>query len=150
MKVDGGLRPMFRDKLARIHWTSIETLTVNGVPDAEFCFEGSQGWIEYKFTDANYVKIRPEQVGWHLRRARARGRSLFAVRKTSRGGPRSEPCDDLYLFRGADAVTLRDHGLTPGGPSPLGHWTGGPARWDWDRVSDVLLTGDLSRPGSSR
>jgi hypothetical protein len=101
MKIDGGLRPMFRDRFPSWHWTSIETLTVNGVPDAEFCFDASQGWIEYKFTSGYQVGLRPEQIGWALRRARAGGRSFIAVRRTA------DKVDELYLFAGADAARLK-------------------------------------------
>jgi hypothetical protein len=137
MKTDGGLRPMFRDRFPSWHWTSIETLTVNGVPDAEFCFDTSQGWIEYKFTNGYTVGLRPEQIGWALRRARAGGRSFIGVRRTA------DKIDELYLFAGADAARLKSHGLKV--VEPLGRFAGGPAAWNWERVSDLLLSADLPR-----
>jgi hypothetical protein len=139
MKIDGGLRPMFRDRFPSWHWTSIETLTVNGVPDAEFCFDASQGWIEYKFTSGYQVGLRPEQIGWALRRARAGGRSFVAVRRTA------DKVDELYIFAGADAARLKLLGLKV--VEPLGRFAGGPPAWNWERVSDLLLTADLPRTG---
>jgi hypothetical protein len=142
--IDGGLRPMFRERLRHFHWNSIETTTISGVPDAEACFEGSQFWIEYKFTTGWTVGLRPEQIGWALRRARAGGRSFIAVRRTAI--VREEKFDELYLFRGADAGRLAEGGLRA--VEPLERWSGGPARWNWERVSDLLLLRDLSRaPG---
>jgi hypothetical protein len=139
MKIDGGLRPMFRDRFPEWQWTSIETLTVNGVPDAEFCFDGAQGWCEYKFTAHWYVTLRAEQIGWNLRRARAGGRSFIIVRRTSK------PDDELYIFRGADAARLKEAGIR--GVTPVLRTSGGPARWDWNLVSDILLnrTGGAAR-----
>lgn len=137
MKIDGGLRPMFRERFPSWHWTSIETVTVNGVPDAEFCFDATQGWIEYKFTSGFTVGLRPEQIGWALRRARAGGRSFIAVRRTA------DKVDELYIFAGADAARLKSLGLR--GVEPLGRFAGGPPRWNWERVSDLLLGADLPR-----
>lgn len=137
MKTDGGLRPMFREKFPEWHWTSIETVTVNGVPDAECCFDAKQFWIEYKFTSAWAVVLRPEQIGWALRRARAGGRSFIAVRRTNGRD------DELYLFAGADAARLKAVGLR--GVEPLGRFAGGPPGWNWNVVSDLLLRADLPR-----
>lgn len=131
MKQDGGLRPMFRDRFPEWHWTSIETMTVNGVPDAEFCWDGSQGWCEYKFTSGWQVGLRAEQIGWALRRARAGGRSFICVRRTS------APIDDLFIFAGADAGRLKQVGIR--GVTPLLQTSGGPARWNWEMVSKTLL-----------
>jgi hypothetical protein len=131
MKIDGGLRPMFRDRFPEWHWTSIETVTVNGVPDAEFCFDGAQGWCEYKFTSGWTVALRPEQIGWNARRARAGGRSFIVVRRTN--GKE----DELYLFRGADAAHLKATGIR--GVTPVLRTSGGPAQWNWEMVSNVLL-----------
>lgn len=143
MKIDGGLRPMFRDRFPEWHWTSIETMTVNGVPDAEFCFDGVQGWCEYKFTSGWAIALRAEQIGWNARRARAGGRSFIVVRRTN------GPDDELYIFRGADAANLKATGIR--GVTPVLRSTGGPARWNWEMVSNVLLarTGEAVRRSRS-
>jgi hypothetical protein len=137
MKTDGGLRPMFRERFRDWHWTSIETMTVNGVPDAEWCWDGKQGWNEYKFTNSFTVTLRPEQIGWALRRARAGGRSFIITRRTS------NEIDELYIHCGADAGRLKKLGLKI--VEPLGRFAGGPAGWNWERVSDLLLRADLPR-----
>lgn len=146
-KADGNLRRIFHDKLLPWHWTPIETITVNGVPDAECCWKGVQFWIEYKFTSGFAVGLRPQQIGWLLRRSRAGGRCFVGVRRTTLSTTRAPAVDQLYIFRGGDAGELGEHGLGPFGPAPLGRWEGGPSEWNWNEVSEVL-TGRLGAPGA--
>lgn len=126
---DGGLRPLFHEHLrAGIHWQSIETaITGSGVPDDNYCGHGREGWIEYKVTDGNKVKIRPMQVAWHERRMRAGGRTFLAVRKIN----------SLYLYRGEVIRRVFLHGLS--GTKPLLLCDGGPPRWDWGCIRKFLL-----------
>lgn len=137
--IDGGLRLQFRVHLRDFHWLTIETGAVSmGVPDAEFCCSGITGWIEYKRTATNAVAIRPEQVAFAERRARAGGRTFLAVRLVHPGGPRKGPAEDrLLLFRGTAARILAVAGLREA--QALGTWPGGPAAWDWPRVRELLL-----------
>jgi hypothetical protein len=136
--IDGGLSGIFRERFRRFHWQRIESmLTGNGIPDSNYCVDGIEGWIEWKKTDSNRVPLRPDQVGWHLRRARAGGRTFIAIRKRHNGGPRlGAAVDSLYLYRGADARNLVERGLVV---SPLGRWDGGPARWHWPVIETLIL-----------
>lgn len=142
-KADGNLRRIFREAFPSWHWQPIESLmTGNGTPDANCCFAGREFWIEYKATSGYAIKVRPEQVGWHLRRARSGGVTFFAVRRSRPEGPRVPAVDELWLFAGADAAKLATNGLN--GANPLGWWEASPAHlgprgWDWDGVSRVLL-----------
>src|SRR5580765_3434894 len=100
--MDGDLRYKFRKGMPTVHWLSIETgATEPGVPDMNGCIAGLEFWVETKKAKGNKVYLAPAQVGWHLRRHRAGGLSFFAVRKE----------DSLYLYRGADAVSLKELGL---------------------------------------
>jgi len=130
MSRDGALRITFRQKLPTAMWVSVETgLTEGGVPDAHYLFPcGIAGWIESKKTAANAVKFRTLQIAWLSRYWRLGGRCFIAVRQTKR--------DELYLFRGADVIAVRDHGLV--GAEPLGMWQGGKAKWDWVAVREIL------------
>lgn len=129
-KTDGGLRAIFSSHLRDAHWQAIETWAIaTGVPDAEYCFPGGKtGWVEYKQTATNKVKISPHQVGWLERRHRMGGRASLAVRKE----------DTLYLH---DALAAR-HVLVGGLKwPPRVLLTGGPANWDWDEVRRFLTRG---------
>lgn len=144
---DDGLRALFRAHLPAVHWTTVESgALAPGTPDSEGCHGGVSFWVEYKATDAWRVALRPEQVGWHLRRARAGGRSLIAVRRRHPGGPRlGAPADELWLLSGRAAALLTEHRLD----SPaleglrLSVMDGGPARWSWARTLDVLTLAAL-------
>ena len=149
---DGDLRSIFSQHLRRgWHWVTVETGgTGRGVPDAEYCAPGGlTGWVEFKVTNGWAVGLRPEQGAWLAARARAGGRATVAVRRRVEAGPRRSAADQLWLVEGWAGTTLRAGGLRaleglqrPGGGPPgaplLGVWEGGPARWDWAAVADVL------------
>lgn len=145
MSDDGGLRPLFREHLPQFDWTSVETgATAGGVPDSSFCCGGCEGWIEFKWTGGWTVPLRPVQVGWISRRVRHGGRVFVGVRQLASPGPRRDRRDRLWLLAGSAARELKvlgiaDHSRLPEG-AVLGWWDGGPARWDWAAVSDLLLS----------
>ncbi len=140
-KVDDGLRPIFRDHLPKFDWQSIETpITGSGVPDSNYCRNGREGWIEYKATKGYAVTLEPEQIGWICRRVRHGGRVWIAVRRRSSAGPRKGTAvDELWIIPGVLAKKAKIEGLRGLRFWPtVEHWSGGPTKWDWDHVSDLL------------
>jgi hypothetical protein len=132
MAIDGGLRSIFRDYLPRLHWQSIESaLMGGGIPDANYCCDGIEGWIEYKQTKVFSVKFRPDQVGWHEYRSRKGGRTFVAVRREWGQG------DSLYIYRGRDIRLVKLHGVKA---PPLAYFAGNPSQWDWRRIENILLS----------
>ena len=134
--IDGGLRKLLRDNV-RGDWQSVETEgTGRGIPDANYCIEGSEGWIECKKADAWAVTLRPEQCAWLMRRARNGGRVFIGVRQLHNG------CDKLWLLDGSVAGEIKRSGLTKNGFTPP--WVlyiedGGPSNWDWEHVRKLLM-----------
>lgn len=127
---DGGLRRLLRENLPTVHWCTVESGAIApGTPDVNGCRHGSEFWIECKQTDGWAVTLRPEQVGWLMRRARAGGRVFVLVRRAS---------SELWLLPGARADLLKAEGLR-GSVAPLGVWRGGPARWSWAEVEAQLV-----------
>jgi len=140
MASDGNLRPIFRQYLTDIFWTSIETgSTGRGIPDSFGIIDSFTFWAEFKITEANALStLFAEQVAWHLRYARCGGISFIIVRQRCEAGPRREARDNLYIFRGREAAKLKASGLK--GAKPLGSWIGtGPASWDWPGIQSCLL-----------
>jgi len=128
MATDGNLRRLFRENLRDFDWLAVETgLTTRGVPDANYCCDGAEGWIEAKTTIGWRVAVRPAQVGWAERRLRCGGRVFVAVRRK-----RAE----LWLFSGWALRPLTSRRLDT--VAPLGCWRGGPSRWDWEEVRQLL------------
>ena len=134
--IDGGLRKLFHARLPQFHFTSIETgSTGRGIPDDNYCHDTHEGWIEYKQTQTYNVGLRPEQVGWLLRRTRAGGRTFIAVRRKHDGGKRKgKSVDELWLYSGAGAKMLNELGLNKTWAQALQMFEDGPARWDWDKI----------------
>jgi hypothetical protein len=132
---DDGLRPLFRQNLREgFFWTTVETgFVTQGVPDSNYLADGVEGWIEYKATRTGYVKFRPEQVGWHLRRRRYGGISWIAVRW--RRDDNSQ--DDLVMFQGADVESVMESGARSN--RAVLRASGGPARWPWLAVRRLLV-----------
>lgn len=137
MARDGDLRAIFRRKLPQFDFQSVETGgTGRGIPDANYCFEGKEGWVEFKRTGAWAVGLRPEQVAWALRRCRHGGRVWIAVRRVR------EESDELWLVPGELARELKADGLNALIARSLGgyRWYGGPSKWDWGQVAQVLVS----------
>ena len=133
---DGNLRALEREYLKGFHLVTIETgFTGPGVPDMNYCYHGSEGWIENKACKGWQVKIRVEQVGWMLRRQRAGGKCFIFVRRQNA----SSNADELYVFNGEQAQDLSEKGIN--GAKWRHRSTGGPARWDWETVSKILRGG---------
>lgn len=133
--IDGGLRKIFRTHMPDIMWTSIESgSTGSGISDSNFLMKGgTEGWIEYKVTDGWAVTLKPEQIGWIERRVRYGGRVLIAVRRRTKGGPRSPAADELWVMPGGLARQARLGGLRDPAVARVARCLGigGPARWDW-------------------
>lgn len=138
MARDGGLRGLFTAYIKRAHFQSVETWsTGSGVPDINYCIEGSEGWVEFKLTEANAVVLAAEQVAWIERRTRVGGRVFVAVRRKCAAGPRRAARDELHMFKGADVRAVSEKGLS--GAQPVGIWIGGPKQWDWSTVTALLI-----------
>ena len=102
--MDGDLRSLFRKHLPEFHWVSIESwVTGAGIPDANYCCSGVEGWIEFKKTTAIAVRFKPGQIAWHEQRGRAGGRTFIAVRRLTR------KVDDLSLYPGETARPSPSH-----------------------------------------
>lgn len=131
-KADGGLRGLFAENMREVHWQPIETgSTGRGIPDVNACWVGLEIWIEFKKTDHWRVDLRPEQVGWIERRARAGGRCFIAVRRAD---------DELWLMRSSAARILATESLREvPDTSILGRWYGGPRQWAWDAIKGLLF-----------
>ena len=134
MKSDGGLRQEFRKHLKKVHWVTIESrFTESGIPDFNGCYQAIEFWLEMKTTKHWTVKIRPKQVGWILARSRHGGRVFIAIRRKNRND------DELWLIHGVAVRILRQFGLADLPDEAIaGHWSGGPAKWDWNQVLSFL------------
>jgi Holliday junction resolvase len=141
--IDDGLWTEIREHTRgmSIDWMRVENgLTMLGVPDLNGCRGGVETWVELKATSAWSVRIRPEQVGWAERRMRSGGRVFLATRRHHSGGPRKgEAVDELWLHHGRDTRHVMKMGLDAC-PPPLLRSSGGPGRWSWSQLVEILFT----------
>lgn len=142
MARDGGLTKLFIARLSDFHWQAVESGgTGQGVPDANYCANRTEGWVEMKVTGTNSLPtLTAHQVAWAERRGRAGGRVFLAVRKKHEGGARlGAPIDHLVLFNASQSArTILEHGMNMATPlyvSPAK----GPKSWDWEEVRKILL-----------
>jgi hypothetical protein len=135
--IDDGLRRILHTNLRGFHWQAIESgITGGGIPDSNYCVNGVEGWVECKRASSSKIDLSPDQVGWHLRRYRAGGRTFIAVRQRHSGGPRlGAAVDRLFLYPGRLVKELALTGLRN---KPLGHWENGPRSWDWAGIRKLL------------
>lgn len=136
---DGGLRSIIHSHLKSYgDFQAIETgLISGGVPDINYCIQGSEGWIECKRTSGWAISnMQPNQIAWAERRSRNGGRVFCAVRRFN------PAADELYLLRhSAMRLLLLKTPLNRLPAAEILHLsTGGPARWDWLAVANALKT----------
>lgn len=129
---DGGLRKIFRDHLPWFDWQSIEShATGGGIPDMNYCYGGVEGWLELKGVKrGNKPTFTRFQPAWIDRRVGAGGRVRIAVRVMKPGR------DELWMFAGHQVWNLKARGLDEA--LSVGYWSGGPQRWDWKAVEEIL------------
>lgn len=131
---DGGLRKLFKSNLPMVHWQPVELGAIgSGVPDTNFCYNGIEGWIEFKQTEKNRIGLRPEQIGWIIDRIRHGGRVKVAIRVTHYGE------ESLMMFDGAVAEDLQMGTITDNLHHVIGNWGGPPRSWCWQEILDALV-----------
>lgn len=129
MSVDSGLRSLFRKHLPQFDWCTVETgVAGRGVPDANYCMDGVEGWVECKRANHWRVTIRPEQIGWTERRMAHGGRVFCAVRQ--------QLGDTLWIYNGDKMRFLKVTRIDE--VERIGFWAGGPARWNWIGIAHIL------------
>jgi hypothetical protein len=145
---DGNLRPLFQRYLPQFHIQPIEVGALGrGIPDANYCGEGVEGWIEFKSaTHDRPPRMEPEQIGWIHERRRFGGRVFIAVRCTGRSERFRKdyfahkdlplPDDMLLMFTGGEAPNIKDLNLNS--VYLRGITWGEPEKWDWRFIGDIL------------
>lgn len=130
---DGGLRDLFRKHLgsSNFYVETVEMGLINrGFPDVNFAATGGiEGWVEMKQTPHWRPKIRPAQIAWLTLRSSLGCRTFIAVRRA---------LNELWLMGGDQVRLIHYEGLRAPDLKVLGQWSGGPSKWDWGRVKDIL------------
>ena len=120
------------------HVVNIDLSDAPGVPDTNWCCEGREGWIEFKWLSA---KVRAKQYRWFEDRAKVSGRAHLAWGCLAR-----PDYVTLGLIRGEDVHKI-DGKLNLKRAQTLSILTGSIAkdsqrvtnRWLWECITDELM-----------
>ena len=113
--------------LNSMHVQRVETGgTGRGIPDFNACCDGVEFWVELKVVNSGKkIGLRPEQVGWLVKRSMYGGRCFVLVRT---------PDADIFLYKGSDAREIADEGLRL---KPLLILS---KPYDWEALKTTLLS----------
>lgn len=114
--------------LTGMHIQRIETGgTGRGIPDFNACCDGVEFWVELKVVNAGKkIGLRPEQVGWLIKRSKTGGRCFVLVRT---------PDAEIFLYKGDKAREIVDEGLRLEPELKL------TKPYDWDKLNKYLIGG---------
>lgn len=131
---DGDLRKLFKKHIPKFHWQPIETGAMgSGIPDTNWCFEGQEGWVEYKWSDRGLITLRPEQVGWIIERTRHGGNVKIAVRWTQYGE------EYIGIFDGHMCEDFTRRSVIDNLEYMIYSSAGKPNIWVWNKIQEALL-----------
>ena len=81
------------------HFSRVESHeTSSGIPDVDFCINGTEGHIELKFSRDKTPKIRSSQVTWFRRRRKEGGNPWLFTHMILKG-------KDYYLLHDASKIS---------------------------------------------
>ena len=63
-KRESRLSQLIQKNCKNIHFTRIESKTINGIPDLNCCAEGVEFWMELKSDKVKYPKLSKWQISW--------------------------------------------------------------------------------------
>lgn len=112
----------------KLNTTRLETWATPGIPDVLICDEAGQfHFVELKATAGNAVELRTHQVAWMINHARAS--TWILVKKVETPKQKQQ----IFLFKGSDAVELRLGGITA--VPPVCHQEGS---FNWQEIIDLI------------
>ena len=76
-KRESKLSRLIQKNCNQIHFTRIESSTINGIPDLNGCINGYEFWMELKSDKVKYPKLSKWQISWINKRIEHGGRVLI-------------------------------------------------------------------------
>lgn len=72
-KRESRLSQLIQKNCKNIHFTRIESKTINGIPDLNCCAEGVEFWMELKSDKVKYPRLSKWQISWINKRIKNGG-----------------------------------------------------------------------------
>ncbi len=78
---ESNLYNLIKTTIKNVHFTRIESYTLNGIPDLHCIYKGRTFWIELKANDINNCNLSKYQINWILKYQRQGGK-VYILNKT--------------------------------------------------------------------
>ena len=78
---ESNLYNLIKTTIKNVHFTRIESYTLNGIPDLHCIYKGRTFWLELKSNDINNCNLSKYQINWILKYQRYGG-LVFILNKT--------------------------------------------------------------------
>jgi Holliday junction resolvase len=97
---ESNLYNLIKTTIKNVHFTRIESYTLNGIPDLHCIYKGRTFWIELKANDINNCNLSKYQINWILKYQR-HGGQVYILNKTIKQRA-------LKLYRLSPCAVLRE------------------------------------------
>jgi hypothetical protein len=97
---ESNLYNLIKTTIKNVHFTRIESYTLNGIPDLHCIYKGFTFWLELKANDINNCNLSKYQINWILKHQR-HGGIVYILNKTVKQG-------HLKLYRLEQCAVLRE------------------------------------------
>jgi len=82
-----------KTNLKNVHFTRVESKTINGIPDVNACKNGNECWLELKCNSAKNLGLSKYQIVWIINRTKAGGKVFILNRPLLKS--------DILIYSGA-------------------------------------------------
>ena len=97
---ESNLYNLIKATIKNVHFTRIESYTLNGIPDLHCAYKGHTFWLELKANNINNCNLSKYQINWILKHQR-HGGIVYILNKTIKQG-------HLKLYTLSPCAVLRE------------------------------------------
>ena len=114
-----------KTNLKNVHFTRIESTTINGIPDVNACKNGNECWLELKCNSDKNLGLSKHQIVWIYNRTKAGGKVFILNRPLLQRA--------IKIYSGS---LVRESEISDLGQPTL---VLGPTKFDWDALDKLLF-----------
>jgi hypothetical protein len=97
---ESNLYNLIKTTIKNVHFTRIESPTLNGIPDLHCAYKGQTFWLELKANNINNCNLSKYQINWILKHQRHGGKVFILNKTATQSG--------LKLYTLAPSLVLRE------------------------------------------
>ena len=114
-----------KTNLKNVHFTRVESTTINGIPDVNACKNGSECWLELKCNSDKNLGLSKHQIVWIWNRIKAGGKVFILNRPLSQRA--------IKIYTGS---VVHESGISDNVQPTL---VLGPTKFDWEALDKLLF-----------